>query len=204
MSKHVPPLKPEAVERIAQTIGDHFTGTEITRLFARSGHGRIVHDGTTKWRFVFEELQLLQRRDVSANGVLRVVREAGSPQGWLGRREQYDAFLLSINEAPGFYGLRLCDDGGLVSTGEAATTVARTKSIDEVEFAARGFHPAIRKHGRRHFCHGAYFYAVFECCKAFDAVIRDSTNSSKSGQPLMSEALSLRGQVKLNAQQNQS
>ena len=194
----------EAIERLSQTIGDHFTGNEITRLFARSGYSHIVHDKGTKWRFVSEQLQLLQRRDGSPNGVLRVVKEAGSPQGWIGRREDYDRFLASINAVVSFYALRLRDDGRLVNTGEASTTVARSKSPDELEFDARAFHPAIRKHGRSHFCRGAYFHAVFECCKAFDSVVRDATTSGKSGQPLMSEALSLGGQLKLNAQQSQS
>lgn len=51
---------------------------------------------------------------------------------------------------------------------------------------------------------GAYFHAVFECCKALDASAQKNSGISKSGQPLMAEALSLSGPVKLNSQQAQS
>jgi uncharacterized protein (TIGR02391 family) len=203
-SKAVAPLQPEALEALAQVIGDFFTGSEITRLFSRAGYSSISHDGTTKWRFVADQFQQLQRRDISANGVLAVIKTAGSPQGWINRRGQFETFLGAVNQVFGFYGLRLLDDGKLIRTGTQATTVARTKSADEVEFDARAFHAAIRKHGRTHFCRGAYFHAVFECCKALDTALRDAIGSGKSGQPLMSEALSLSGPVKLNAQRTQS
>lgn len=198
------PLQPEALETLAQIIGEGFTGGEITRLFARSGYPSVVHDSTTKWRFVADQFQQLQRRDGSANGVLKVVKTAGGPQGWIGRREAYEAFLRSVNQVFEFYALRLQDDGTLVKIGLAAKTVARTKSADETEFEGRGFHAAVRKHGRSHFCRGAYFHAVFECCKAFDTAVRDAVGSGKSGQGLMSEALNRAGPVKLNSQRTQS
>ena len=130
-------MQPEALEALAQIIGDGFSGSEITRLFARAGYSSIVHDGTTKWRFVVEQFQQLQRRDGSANGVLKVVQTAGSPQGWIGRRESYEAFLGGVNQVLEFYALKLQDDGTLVKTGVTARTIARTKSVDEIEFDAR-------------------------------------------------------------------
>ena len=203
-TKSVSPLQPEAIERLAQTIGEAFTGSEITRLFSRAGYPEIVHANATKWRFVAEQFELLQRRDGSANGVLKVVKTAGSPQGWIGRRDAYEGFLNSVNRALEFYALKLCDDGTLIRTGTAATTVQRTRSLDEIEFDGRAFHAAVRKHGRGHFCRAAYFHAVFESCKALDTAVRDSVGSAKSGQPLMSEALTLTGPVKVNSQRTQS
>jgi hypothetical protein len=125
--------------------------------------------------------------------VIKIVKRAASPQGWIGRRDGYEGFFGAVNQVLEFYALRLQDDGSLVRTGTAATTVARTRSADEAEFDARAFHAAVRKHGRSHFCRGAYFHAVFECCKAFDTAVRDSIGSGKSGQPLMSERLNLAG-----------
>jgi uncharacterized protein (TIGR02391 family) len=66
------------------------------------------------------------------------------------------------------------------------------------------FHPAVLKHSRTHFYRSAYFHAVFEACKAFDASVRVSTQSERSAQPLMSEALSPGGTVKINSQQTNS
>lgn len=203
-SKSVSPLSAEALERLAQVIGDHFTGTQITALFRRSGYEEIVHDGGTKWRFVSAAFDGLQRRDRAANGVLRIIKRAGLPEGWIGRRNQFEVFLAGVNEALEFYGLILKDDGRLIHTGSVATTVARAKSEDQLAFDARNFHVSIMKHSRSHFSRGAYFHAVFEACKALDSSVRCSTASDKSGQPLMSEALSPSGKVKVNSQRTQS
>ncbi|HXH23980.1 MAG TPA: TIGR02391 family protein [Vicinamibacterales bacterium] len=164
-------------------IGDHFTGTQITALFGRAGYPDVVHDGGTKWRFVAGAFDSLQRRDESANCVLAIVKRAGSPEGWIGRREEYDSFLSAVNAVLEFYGLALKDDGRLVRTGTTATTVGRDKSDDQIAFESRSFHPAILRHSRSHFLRGAYFHAVFEACKALDSSVRASTLREKSGQP---------------------
>lgn len=205
MSKSLEPFRHEALETLAQIIGDYYTGSEITRLFHRSGYPQIVHDGGTKWRFVTTAFIILQQQGAaSPNHVLKLIQTACNPQGWISRRNQFDSFLCSVNEVLAFYGLRIGEDGRLNRTTERASTVRQTKSADEIVFEARAFHPEIVKHGRTHFCRGAYFHAVFECCKAFDTTVRNNSGSSKSGQPLMSEALSLIGPVKLNSQQKQS
>ncbi len=204
MGKRVAPLESQAVERLAQTIGDHFTGTEITTLFSRAGYSSITHDGGTKWRFVAGAFEELQKRDASGNGVLQVIKTAANPQGWIGRRDAFESLLAGLNAVLAFYALKVLDDGRLVSIGVQATTVTRSKSADELEFDARGFHEAIRRHGRSHFCRGAYFHAVFECCKALDSTIRKATGSAKSGQALMAESLGNNGSVKLNALRTQS
>lgn len=200
----VQPLQQEALEHLAQIIGDMFTGSEITRLFSRAGYPDIVHANATKWRFVAEQFTALQHRDGSANGVLRVVKTAANPQGWIGRRELFESFLRSANSALEFYALRVNDDGTLVRTGTASKTVQRTRTADELEFGARSFHASVRKHGRAHFCRGAYFHAVFECCKALDAAVRESSGSTKAGSSLMGEALAVTGPIKLNSQRTQS
>jgi uncharacterized protein (TIGR02391 family) len=197
-------LNGEAIERLAQIIGDHYTGSEITRLLHRCGHTDISHDGGTKWRFVATVFDGLQRRDRSPNVVLAIVKRAGAPEGWIGRREQFDGFLGTANAVLEFYGVKLTEEGKLLRTGRAATTVARGKSEDQTSFDERKFHASILKHSRAHFYRGAYFHAVFEACKALDTSVRQATQSEKSGQPLMTEALSLNGKVKMNSQRSGS
>lgn len=205
MSKDLPPFRVEALETLAQVIGDYYTGSQITRLFQRSGYSDIVHDGGTKWRFVSAALDQLQSRaGGKPHGVLKVIETACNPQGWISQRERFEQFLTSINSVLEFYGLRAADDGTLRITGQQAHTVARTKTPDELAFDGRSFHPQVIRHGRSHFCRAAYFHAVFECCKAFDTAVRNSTGIAKSGQPLMSEALNLNGLLKLNSQKSQS
>lgn len=205
MSKNLESFRHEALETLAQIIGDHYTGSEITRLFNRSGYSEIVHNGGTKWRFVATAFDTLQQQGSGTpNHVLKVIQTACNPQGWIGRRENFDAFLNSVNEVLAFYGLKIDENGSLNQISGRSSTVRQTKSADEVAFEAHGFHSEIIKHGRSHFCRGAYFHAVFECCKIFDFAVQNNTGLNKSGQPLMSEALSLNGPIKLNSQQKQS
>lgn len=205
MSQPLTTFRAEALEALAQTIGDHFTGTQITGLFQRAGFSDVRHDGSTKWRFVAAVFGELQRRGRgSPNSVLKIVETAANPQGWIGRRDDYDRFLQGVNEVLEFYGLRIGDDGSLRATSERASTVRSRKSEDELAFDGRSFHPQVVRHSRTHFCRGAYFHAVFECCKAFDTAVRDNTMIAKSGQPLMSEAMHSNGPLKLNSQQTQS
>jgi len=205
MSTSLEPLRHEALEALAQTIGDYYTGSEITRLFHRSGYPDIVHNGGTKWRFVADAFDALQQQGASTpNHVLKVIQTTCNPQGWIGKRDQFDAFLQAINDMLAFYGLRVGEDGNLNRTGERVSTVRQNRSVDESAFDARAYHAEIQKHGRSHFCRGAYFHAVFECCKAFDTAVRNNISSGKSGQSLMSEALCLSGSIKFNSQQTQS
>ena len=205
MTRQIEPFRNEALETLAQIIGDYYSGSEITRLFSRSGYGDIVHDGSTKWRFVNNALLNLQKQGVgSPNHVLKVIQTACNPQGWINQREKYESLLNAINEVLSFYGLQVKDDGSLIQTSERSSTVQRSKSSDEIAFDSRNFHPQIALHGRSHFCRGSYFHAVFECCKSFDSIVGKNTGIGKSGQPLMSESMSLNGPLKFNSQQNQS
>ncbi len=205
MSKDLPSLRDEALEMLAQVIGGYFTGSEITQLFQRSGYPKIVHDGGTKWRFVAEVFQQLQSEaGAKPHAVLKVIETACHPQGWIGRREQYERFLSSVNSVLEFYGVRATENGTLMITGVQATTVRQTKSPDEIAFDGRGFHPQVIKHGRSHFGRGAYFHAVFECCKAFDTAVSKNSQIAKSGQPLMGDALNFGGPIKINSQRSQS
>lgn len=205
MSTNLQPLRDEAIEALAQIVGDNYTGPEITRLFRRAGFPQIAHDGDTKWRFVAAVFQEMQTNAGSRpNPVLKVIETMCHPQGYVGNRERFDAVLDSVNRVLEFYGLRVGDDGRLRMTGERVATVRPTRTADETAFEAREFHPQVVKHGRSHFCRAAYFHAVFECCKAFDTVLQRNSGIEKSGQPLMSAALNLDGPVKLNSQESTS
>jgi uncharacterized protein (TIGR02391 family) len=205
VSNDVQPFTPHAIEILAQTFGGYYTGSQITELFRRSGSPDIAHDGGTKWKFVFAAFERLQQQSHGKpHAILKVVETACNPQGWIGRREEYEGFLRDVNAVLEFIGLAAKDDGKLVRTGSVATTVRRTATEDERAFDDRIFHPQVIKHGRSHFARRAYFHAVFECCKAFDAAVRENTGIDESGQPLMSKAMGLAGPVKLNSQATQS
>jgi uncharacterized protein (TIGR02391 family) len=204
--KHQPqPFQPEAIEQLAQIIGDNYSGTEITRLFRRAGFPAIVHDGTTKWRFADRALTSLQEGGGNQPyPVFKVIEALCNPQQYIGQRERFDGLLRQVNAVLEFYGCRVRQDGKVAATGERVSTVRQTKTPDEIAFDTRGFHLQVVKHARSHFARGSYFHAVFECCKAFDTAVRDNTHIDKSGQPLMSAAMNLNGPLKLNSQRTQS
>lgn len=205
MSNALQPIQPEALDNLAQIIGDFYTSSQITALFERSGYREFVHDGRTKWRFITEALKEIQRRGSgNPSGVLKVLECFCSPQAYIGRREEFEAILCSVNATLEFYGLRIDDEGRLLRTGTATRTVRQTKTEDERAFDSRCFHPKVIEHGRRRFGEGNYFHAVFECCKAFDSAVRTNSGINKSGDALMGDALSLTGTIKLNRQVSQS
>lgn len=199
------PLSSQALEALARIVGERYTGTEITALFKRSGAPFIVHDGSTKWRFVldaFEQLQSQAGND--ATPVLRVVKEMCQPIGYVNDPEHYAQLLGKVNIILAFSGLKALEDGRLVPTDTRARTLSEVNSEDERAFAARKFHPQVVAHGQYVFTRGAYFHAVFECCKAFDSAVRSNSGLPSSGRALMTQALSENGPIKFNSQQTMS
>lgn len=47
----IKPLSLSALERIAEIIGNRYSGSEITGFFHKVGFSQIRHDEITKWRF---------------------------------------------------------------------------------------------------------------------------------------------------------
>lgn len=205
MRPAVDPLRPEAIEQLAGIVGQVCSGTQITELFRRSGFAQVVHDGSTKWRFVASELERLQSEDANRpHRIIRVLETLCSPQAYVGRREQFDSLLAAVNQVLAFYGLTITEEGKAVIGGEKARTVRTTVGDDEMSFLARNFHSEVGRHGRRHFSRGAYFHAVFECCKALNVAVENNTGIEKSGQALMSAALGVDGPLALNRRLTQS
>lgn len=66
MAERLEALRPEAIETLAQIVGDNYTGSEITRLFARAGFREFVHGNETKWRFVAGAFNELEQRGGAA------------------------------------------------------------------------------------------------------------------------------------------
>ncbi len=135
----IQPFSLSALEQIAKVIGDRYTGSEISEFFRKAGFPTIRHDGTTKWRFVYNALEQIQGNRYGPRQVAGIVQILCDPQAW----------------AATFFG-------------------------------------------------GHYFHAVFECCKAFDKIVREKSNVDKHGSELMSGALSVTGTLKLNSQQTET
>ena len=200
------PFKPEALDRLAHVItGNYRNEDEIIRLFERAGFSDVLDRDETDSQTIAKVLQAFQK---GAKGnpyfVLQVIKTMCNPQGYIGQPERFERVRGQVNDVLGWYGLEVTETGEGRRMPERVTRLRPAKTPDEVAFDGRAFHTQVVEHSREHFRRGAYFPAVFECCKAFDAAVRKNTGIDKSGQALMSEALSLNGPLKVNSQSSQS
>jgi len=194
-----------ALERLAKIIGSRYTGSEITEFFRKTGFPQIRHDGTTKWRFVYNALEQLQADAYGPYRIAKVTEQLCNPQEYFGDAEHYKQIVSDANEILSFYSLAVNDKNGkIVLTGKANAALRSRESEEAKLFDAREFHPDVRKHARILFLEGRHFHAVFECCKAFDKYVHEKAQLDKHGSELMSAALSLKGPLKLNTQQTET
>lgn len=200
----IEPFSLSALEQIAKIIGNRYTGSEITEFFRKSGFPNIHHDGTTKWRFVYNELEHIQNNDQGHYQIAKIIQQLCDPQEYFGNAEGYIQIVNQINDILIFYGLAVNPkDCKLIVTEK--NSFLRSHETEEMKsFDSRVLHPEVKKHARQLYLENRPFHAVFECCKAFDKYIREKSKLGKHGYELMSSALSLKGPLKLNAQQTET
>ena len=198
------PFKLSALEALAKIIGDHYTGSEITEFFRKAGFPEFVHDGGTKWRFVYASLETLQKQKYGPVNIIKIIEQLSDPQEHLLNIELHESICKQVNNILQFYGLQIGNDGKVRIAGEKATSFK--KSIPETEkiFDERKFHSKIIQHARKLFAEGNYFHAVFECCKAYDKDVSQKSQIQDHGASLMSKAFSISGTLKLNSQRTET
>ena len=197
-------FKLSALEALAKIIGDRYTGTEITELFRKAGFPEIVHDGGTKWRFVYSSLEALQAQKYGPINVAKVIQQLCDPQEYFSVPEQHTEVCQQVNQILSFYGLAVSEDGRVRKSGEKVVAFSKPIPENAKIFDERQFNPKIVQHARKLFIQGNYFHAVFECCKVYDREVQTKSQMSGYGSRLMEAALATSGTLKLNAQQSKS
>ncbi|MCP2240241.1 TIGR02391 family protein [Thermoanaerobacterium thermosaccharolyticum] len=194
-------FSPSALEQISKIIGNRYTGSQITIFFEKCGFPQYAHDGvSTKWRFVNNVLHQLQNSAYGSYNILKIVKNLCNPEEFYGNAEQHREIIKSINEVLEFYGFSVNGKGEIINLQERRTTPNEKENDDAKLFATRNFHHEVMKHSKDLFIKGNYFHAVFESCKAFDKYVREKSGIDKHGTDLMTNALSLKGPLKLNKQ----
>lgn len=190
-----------ALEQISKIIGDRYTGSEITIFFAKCGFPQYAHDGvSTKWRLVNSVLHQIQNSAYGTYNILKIIENLCNPEEFYGNAEEHRDIVKSINEVLEFYALNVSKKGEIIRLSEKRTVPNEKESEDAKLFTSRHFHHEIVKHSKDLFIEGNYFHAVFESCKAFDKYVKIKSGIDKHGTDLMSNALSLKGPLKLNKQ----
>lgn len=188
-----------ALEAFAEIISARYSGTEMTRLFAKAGYPEYVHDGSTKSRWALAVLEQLNSRSGGSLNAAKVIETLCNPEGYLGKPEYHKSILDQVNEVLVFYKLEVRDTGKIVKAPNAEAKLKARESEDERLFDVRRYHPEIIRHSRKLFSQGRYFQAVFEACKAFNKAIEGKAQIGKTGSDLMAAAFSTKGPLKLNA-----
>src|SRR3989344_3731444 len=194
------PFKLPALEALAKIIGDRYTGTEITELFRKAGFSEIVHDGGTKWRFVYSALEQLQNQRYGPINVVKVIQQLCDPQEYFSAPELHNSICTQVNNILSFYGLQVGEDGKVRTLSEKVTTIKKPIPENAKIFDERNFHNKVIQHAKKLFIEGNYFHAVFECCKVYDKEVSQKSQIQEHGASLMSKAFSLSGPLKLNRQ----
>lgn len=200
----IEPFKLSALGALSKTIGDRYTGSEITELFRKAGFPEIVHDGGTKWRFVYASLEELQNQKYGPMNVVKIIHQLCDPQEYFFEPELHNSICEQVNSILRFYSLQVGEGGKVRTLGEKATSLKKPIPENAKIFDERKFHSRIVQHGRKLFVEGNYFHAVFECCKVYDKEVSQKSQIQEHGVSLMSKAFSLSGTLKLNGSDNRN
>lgn len=199
----IEPFKDQAIEEIARIIGDFYTSSQITTFFERAGYPHIVHDGSTKWRFVFEALKSIRKNKYGSHDILKIIKTLCDPQAFFSNPKIHEQIIFRINRVLAFYGLKISKEGAVLRKANKKTAFETSPESIRL-FDSRNFHQKIIFHGRKLFLDSSYSNAVFECCKAYDKQVRILSQIEDHGASLMNKAFSEKGPIKLNSQQSLS
>jgi uncharacterized protein (TIGR02391 family) len=174
-------------------LGEHYTGSTLTRLFGQAHVDDVLGEGNTKWRRIDAALAARQRRDGHAGGVAAFLHASLTPKRFSGQRETYDSLRADVNEMLALEGLVLRDDGRLQRVPRARTLSEAEERADRLRarLRSRGVHPDVLRFCRAELVHRNYFHAVLEASKSVSAKIRDRTGLISDGTTLANEAFSL-------------
>jgi hypothetical protein len=117
---NIEPFKVSALEALSKIIGDAFTGTEITALFRKTGFSSIIHDGSTKWRFVSTTLEQLQKGNSGPVTIIKIIETMCDPQEFFLKADKHKPLCDEINKILAFYALKVGDDGKVRTIQEKA------------------------------------------------------------------------------------
>src|SRR4051794_36641603 len=123
MASTLPPFSPQQVEQVARIIGetaDGLTGPEIGGIL---GHLGFPNEGATqtKWKRLYNSLAHLQNRHQVGNHTVQFINAVMRPEGYVAKREQFQARRERLNTVLAFAGYYVRDDGKVASTPKATT-----------------------------------------------------------------------------------
>lgn len=104
------------LEYVSKIIGNYKTGSELTELLSIAGYPHIKHDGSTKWRFVYDVFKDLNSKPDGQYHVAKIIQTFCDPTQWIGRDDLRKRIINTLNKALIHVNLQLNKEGKLVIT----------------------------------------------------------------------------------------
>lgn len=168
------PLDSALLERLAQALGDAFSGSELTRLLNDCGMADPSGEGVTEWRRLDAAFRLQQRQYSCADAVLKFVKHCMKPVQWASRPDDFEHTRELLNQALAFAGYNLQASGALhrrraaQSHADAGIVSRRMhKKLQE-----RGGHADVFRYCNAELVADDCFNAVFEAVKGMGDRVR--------------------------------
>jgi len=119
-----------------------------------------------------------------------------NPVRYLGAVEHFEETRTSLNQALGFAGLELRQDGMIVAVKPVTTLTEAAQRAKDLRrtLAEREVHPDVLRFCREELVADNYFHAVFEATKSVAEKIRSRTGLTKDGGVLVDDAFSFQNQ----------
>ncbi len=99
-------ISDEVLRGIARLIGNVKTGEEITQLFHDAGYPEIIHDGSTKWRFVYKVFQSFKEKR-KFDDIKRVIEKFADPKQYIGREILHSKVIDELNKILSYDGFKI-------------------------------------------------------------------------------------------------
>lgn len=103
---------------VSEILANYLTGSEITDLFETEGYPHLRHDGSTKWRFIYNAFKNLNNDPDGQYHVAKIIQAFCEPTRWIGKEYLHKEVMNELNQGLIRVGLQLNGEGRLVTTGE--------------------------------------------------------------------------------------
>lgn len=181
------PIDGAVLEQVARDIGEAYSGSVLTRVFALAGIDDFLGEGSTKWTRVYEALNKRQARDRAANAVLGFIQVAANPARFQDGRYSHPVLLDNLNRALSFAGYKVNENGTIRLVDKATTLPEAERRVESVtrELRRRNIHPEVMRCCEKELLQKDLFHGVHEGTKSAFGRLRKATGSTLDGSALV-------------------
>lgn len=186
----LPKLDHSQIERIANIIAEHYTGSQIVYML-NSCNIRDVEPNMSKAKRLLNAFIYNCNNCHSTNGVYQVIKFCLNPARGLDDTDNYDLVRLLINQVLMLVGVEIRDDGEfyqIIASKQLSEIQRRTRELKK-KLTINGAHHIVLSCCKEEWLSEDYFHAVHEAAKSLADRVRELTGLSFDGAQLFETAL---------------